>query len=79
MKKAISAQLDYYGLLQPYGGELSYPVVEDIEHHYYSLRRNVVETMQKERNEEFQAALDKAMIDDGSADDEKRKFIIPRR
>lgn len=72
-KKAISAQLDKYGLLQPYGGELSYPVVEDSDHRYYNLRRNVVEDMQRERLNEFLAKVD------SGGDNDDQKWIIPRR
>ena len=74
-KKAFSAQLDKFGLLQRYGGELSYRPIEDIDHRYYALRRNVVKDMQRERLEEFQAALDKAMIEGGSVDYDMSRFI----
>lgn len=76
-KKAFSAQLDKYGLLQPYGGELSYPAIEDSDHHYYNLRRNVVEDMQKERHDELIAQVDKLAFGYGGNDDQK--WIIPRR
>lgn len=76
-KKAFSAQLGKYGLLQPYGGELSYPAIEDSDHHYYNLRRNVVEDMQKERHDELIAQVDKLAFGYGGNDDQD--WIIPRQ
>lgn len=76
-KKAFSAQLGKYGLLQPYGGELSYPVIEDSDHHYYNLRRNVVEDMQKERHDELIAQVDKLAF--GYSGNDDQDWIIPRQ
>ena len=50
-KKAVSAQLDYHGLLQRQGGELSYPIAESGKRRFYHLRRNVVEQLLAERRE----------------------------
>ena len=68
-KKAVSAQLDYHGLLQRQAGELSYPIAEDGKTRYYHLRMNVVERMLKEQQEAFWADLD----------NEETRWIIPRR
>lgn len=76
-KKAFSSQLNYFGLLQPCGGELSYPAVEDSDHHYYALRRNVVEVMQKERSDELLAKAEELAF--GGGDNDDQKWIIPRR
>lgn len=50
-KRAVSAQLDYHGLLQRQGGELSYPIAESGKRRFYHLRRNVVEQLLAERRE----------------------------
>lgn len=68
-KKAVSAQLDFHGLLQRQAGELSYPVAEDGKTRYYHLRVNVVQRMLTERQEEFLAALS----------DGDRDWIVARR
>ncbi|MEY8233221.1 hypothetical protein AALA82_16580 [Oscillospiraceae bacterium 50-16] len=68
-KSAISAQLDFHGLLQRQGGELSYPISEDGKKRYYHLRVNAVERMLKERREAFWADMD----------DEDKLWVIPRR
>lgn len=52
-KKAVSAQLDYHGLLQRQGGELSYPIAESGKRRFYHLRRNVVEQLLAERREKI--------------------------
>lgn len=76
-KKAISAQLDHFGLLHPYGGELSYPVAEDSDHHYYSLRRSVVEELQKERQEEFFSKVSASALDIDAGD--VQRLLVRRR
>ena len=68
-KRAVSAQLDFHGLLQRQAGELSYPVAEDGKTHYYHLRINVVQHMLAERQAEFWAGLS----------DEDRKWLVPRQ
>lgn len=57
-KPAISKQLDFHGLLQRQGGELSYPISEDGKNRYYHLRINVVERMLNERREKYLTELD---------------------
>ena len=57
-KKAVSAQLYYHGLLQPRGGELSYPISElsyyssrdKKKTRYYHLRVDVVNALRSERH-----------------------------
>lgn len=78
-KKAISAQLNNYGLLRPSGIELSYPVVEDSEHHYYSLRLDMVEEMRENRRKELHAAVDRALVDGGDIDYDMSRFVVKRR
>ena len=56
-KKAVSAQLDYHGLLQKRGGELSYPVAGGGKTRYYHLRADVLEQLLKERRDMLLGSL----------------------
>lgn len=73
-KKALSAQLDYHGLLQRQGGELSYPVAESGKRRFYHLRRNVVERLLAERREKFLW-----LGFDGNDNNDDQKWTIARR
>ena len=61
-KKAISAQLDFHGLLQRQAGELSYPVADGGKVRYYHLRASVVRRILEERREKFESALNDIIL-----------------
>lgn len=56
-KKALSAQLDFHGLLQRQAGELSYPVADGGKVRYYHIRANVVRRMLEEKYKKYEPAL----------------------
>lgn len=57
-KQAVSRQLDYHGLLQRKGGELSYPIAQaNGKTRFYHLRKDVVDQMLKESHDKLMDAV----------------------